>query len=124
MGPQRGLSAIFPARAAHLPRSHQPALRPARRHSPSSPTARCAPLPAAPGRRCRRSRLSTSWVSAAGPVRCGRASPVTKRNPPPPTPPPRGRWHRQGAPPARLRCACATAQHLGSQERASPPVLD
>lgn len=45
VGPQRGLSAIFPARAAHLPRSHQPALRPARRHCPSSPTARCAPAP-------------------------------------------------------------------------------
>lgn len=45
VGPQRGLSAIFPARAAHLPRSHQPARRPARRHSPSSPTARCAPAP-------------------------------------------------------------------------------
>lgn len=45
VGPQRGLSAIFPARAAHLPRSHQPARHPARRHCPSSPTARCAPAP-------------------------------------------------------------------------------
>lgn len=77
-------------------------------------------LPAAPGRRGRRSQRSTSWVSAAGPVRCGRASPVTKRNPPPPAPPPRGRGRRQGAPPAGLQCACATAQPLGSQGRASP----
>lgn len=91
--------------------------RPCARRADTAPHHRphAAPqLPAAPGRRCRRSQRFTSWVSAAGPVRCGRASPVTKRNPPPPTPPPRGCWRRQGAPPARLQCACVTAQPLGS----------
>lgn len=91
--------------------------RPGTRRAATAPHHRphAAPqLPAAPGRRCSRSQRFTSWVSAAGPVRCGRASPVTKRNPPPPTPPPRGCWRRQGAPPARLQCACATAQPLGS----------
>lgn len=91
--------------------------RPCARRAATAPHHRphAAPLlPAAPGRRCRRSQRFTSWVSAASPVRCGRASPVTKRNPPPPTPPPRGCWCHQGAPPARMQCACATAQPLGS----------
>lgn len=97
--------------------------RPCARSAATAPHHRphAAPqLPAAPGRRRRRSQRFTSWVSAAGPVRCGRASPVTKRNPPPPTPPPRGCWRRQGAPPTRLQCACATAQPLGSSEGALP----
>lgn len=71
--------------------------RPGARRAATAPHHRphAAPqLPAVPGRRCRGSQRFTSWVSAAGPVRRGRASPVTKRNPPPPTPPPRGCWRR------------------------------
>lgn len=82
-----GLSAIFPARAAHRPRSLSPAgcaraappqlfIQPARRAS----AARGSPAAA---------RSASSAAAATGPVRRGRASSRHQRNPPPPAPPPR-----------------------------------